>query len=412
MDARQGAAPTAFISYAHEDGAVAHEIKAGLEEFGCDVKIDQNTLRTGYSLAERLAAAVVSVDFVIAIVSVASLKSHWCRKEISLAMSHELELGQFEVRRVLPLRLGDVEMPPMLGDKVYLGIDESNPRAAAAELWRDMIGAEVEELQPPGRPAPTPSDASYELGMTLYRKGEVAAARRHLHDASQEGHHGAALLLGEILCDQERYEEAAGEWQFAAGSSDPEIAGPAVIHYGRLLAGQEFASGGKLSGSRGPLLGGRSLAEAEALWRRAAESGHRDAVWAWLGLGRLLEDPGERGAEPDLQGAVEAFDRAARAGHGESGTYALFKLGRLKFKRGESEEAVSVLNIGATRGDRDWSPWCAFELGRVHWSREEDEEAFRWWHEAAAAGHPRISESAQEALNDPNSIWRRRWRDS
>lgn len=402
--------PAVFISYAHCDRAAAHEIAFGLQKRGCDVWIDQGELSAGDSLIERLAAALAEVDFVVPLISEHSVDSPWCRRELSMAMTDEIDLeSRFGVKRVLPLRLGQVEMPKALRDKLYREVDERRPGDVVPRLWEDIWRhLDATSSSSPSATGEKRGQASYERGRNLYDKGELTAARRHLHDASQESHHGAALLLGEILYDQERYEEAADEWQFAAGSSDLEIADRAVIHYGRLLAGQEFESGGMLSGSRGALLGGRSLADAEALWRRAADSGHRDAAWAWLGLGRLLEDPGERGVEPDLRRAAEAFDRAARTGHGESGTYALFKLGRLKFKRGESEEAASVLNIGATRGDRDWSPWCAFELGRVHWSRKEDEEAFRWWHEAATAGHPRISDSAQKALDDSDSIWRRR----
>lgn len=402
------ARPAAFISYAHEDRAAAHEIAFGLQKRGCDVWIDQGELGAGDSIVERLAEGISGVDFVIAVISEHSVESPWCRKEISLAMTQEIDLeGRFGVRRVLPLRLGDVPMPPALRDKLYLEVAIERPGDIVPRLWEDI-------LRHAGSPAPlaetgrSDAERSYERGRNLYDKGEVAAARRHLHDASQESHHSAALLLGEILYDRGEIEKAADEWQFAAGSADPEIAHAAVVHYGRMLAAHEFFDGARLAGPRGALIGGRGREQAESLWRSAAESDHRDAAWAWLGLGRLLEDPPIQGGEADPVGAEEAFERGAQSGHGESRTFALHRLGRMKWRLKKTDEAIANLNVGATTGDAQWAPFCAFDLGRIYWEAGDDAEAAHWWHQAASANHPRISDAAQEALDDPDSIWRLR----
>lgn len=402
--------PAAFISYAHADRAAAHEIAFGLQRRGCDVWIDQGELGVGDSIIERLAEGIAEVDFVIAVISKHSVASEWCRKEISLALTQELDLkGRFGVCRVLPLRLGEVVMPPALRDKLYLEIAAERPGDIVPRLWEDMI----RHLGSAGFASPEPialteAERSYRRGRNLYDKGEMAAARRHLHEASQESHHAAALLLGEILCDQGEIEKAANEWQFAAGSDDQEVATAAVIHHGRILATHEFSDGGKLSGSRGALIGGRGREQAEALWRSAAESGHRDAAWAWLGLGRLLEDPPKNGGEADPSGAEEAFERAAHCAHAESSAFALHKLGRMKWRLGKNDEAADILKVGAASSDREWAPCCAFDLGRLYWDTGDEEEAGFWWYQAASANHPRISDPAREALDDPNSIWRLR----
>lgn len=400
--------PAAFISYAHEDRAAAHEIAFGLQKRGCEVWIDQGELGVGDSIVERLAEGIAEVDFVIPVISRHSVESQWCRKEISLALTQELDLeGRFGVRRVLPLRLGDVTMPPALRDKLYLEITVDRPGDIVPRLWEDMQRHAGTSVAASSQPITlSEAERSYQRGRNLYDKGEVAAARRYLHDASQESHHAAALLLGEILYDKGEIEKAADEWQFAAGSADEATATAAVVHYGRMLATHEFFDGAKLSGPRGALIGGRGREQAESLWRSAAESDHRDAAWAWLGLGRLLEDPPKEGGEADPPGAEEAFERAAHCAHAESRTFAMHKLGRIKWRLGKGEEAASILKIGATSSDAEWAPFCAFDLGRLYWSAGDETEAGFWWYQAASADHPRISAAAQEAINDSNSIWR------
>lgn len=400
--------PHAFISYAHEDRAIAHELAFGLQRRGCEVWIDNGELRAGDSLVERLAEGIAEVDFVIAIVSAHSVSSQWCRKELSLAMTQEIDLrGRFGVRRVMPLRVGAVEMPPMLRDKFYLEVNGENTGSIVPRLWEDMVG---HTALPAASPAVELSavERNYEQGRKLYDKGEVELAKRHLHEASQESHHAAALLLGEILYAQNELTKAADEWGFAAGSDDEEVAHAAVIDTGRMIALHEFDPEDRaVCGPLGALIGYRDRDEAERLWRAAAGSEHPDVAWAWIGLGRLLEEGGREGdSQPER--AARAYDSAARCGHAESRVYALFKLGRLRWRLGEVDEALALFEVGATSGDREWAPWCAFDLGRIHWERREDEDAGRWWYEAAKAGHPRISESAQEAIDDSDSIWRRR----
>jgi tetratricopeptide (TPR) repeat protein len=399
----------AFISYAHEDRAAAHEIALGLQKRGCDVWIDQGELGVGDSIVERLAAGIAEVDFVIAVISKHSVESRWCQKEISLALTQELDLeGRFGVRRVLPLRLGDVAMPAALRDKLYLEVLTERPGDIVPRLWEDIVRHSGSEGGPPEPAALSDAERSYRRGLNLYDKGEVAAARRYLHDASQESNHAAALLLGEILCDQGEIEKAADEWQFAAGSDDPVMASAAVVQFGRILALHEFSDGARLAGPRGALIGGRGRDEAESLWRMGGESGHRDAAWAWLGLGRLLEDPPMHGGEADPAGAEEAFERAAHCGHSESRAFALRKLGQMKWRLGKTEDAAAILEVGATSGDPEWAPECAFTLGRLYWQERDKTEAEFWWHEAAKANHPRVSDLARDALQDRKSIWRMR----
>jgi len=128
--------PSIFISYAHEDAGLAHSFATALEAEGARVWLDQGELLIGDSLIERISEAIAEFDFVAALVSRASVQSNWCRKEIALAMSKQLRRGARRVT-VLPLRVGDVEMPPSLTDVKWSQLDSEALAPCAVQVVKD-----------------------------------------------------------------------------------------------------------------------------------------------------------------------------------------------------------------------------------------------------------------------------------
>lgn len=135
-----------FLSYSWTDKPLARRVAEGLDASGCRVWIDEGQLRVGDSLVESISEALDRVDFVVALVSAASVGSDWCRKELSLAMTGEVKRRGVTV---MPLRVGDVEMPPTLKDKVHLAVDPEDVPGAVEQLLRDIR----RHLEPP---APLP----------------------------------------------------------------------------------------------------------------------------------------------------------------------------------------------------------------------------------------------------------------
>jgi hypothetical protein len=127
--------PSVFISYQHGDKPVARALADGLEAAGLQVWIDENELLVGGSLIEQLATAVEGVDFFVALVSPNSVASRWCQKEISMALSGGM--GREGVR-VLPVRVGNVEMPATLRDQVWLDLDPEDVEETVRRLDRDV----------------------------------------------------------------------------------------------------------------------------------------------------------------------------------------------------------------------------------------------------------------------------------
>lgn len=141
-----------FLSYSWVDKPLAHELAEALDASGCRVWIDEGELRVGDSLVHSISEALDRVDFVVALVSAASVGSDWCRKEISLAMTGEVKRQGVTV---MPLRVGDVEMPPTLKDKVHLSLDPDDVPSAVERLLRDMRRyLEPPAPLPPRRRAP------------------------------------------------------------------------------------------------------------------------------------------------------------------------------------------------------------------------------------------------------------------
>ncbi|WP_196805106.1 toll/interleukin-1 receptor domain-containing protein [Mycobacterium sp. UM_WGJ] len=126
---------TCFISYNHADKPLAEALAEGLRKAGYRVWIDSGELRVGDSLVAVISSAIEQVDFLVALVSSASVESNWCQKEISLAMTGEIAQKGITV---LPCQVGGVAMPATLADKLYLQINPDMIAEAVATLDRDM----------------------------------------------------------------------------------------------------------------------------------------------------------------------------------------------------------------------------------------------------------------------------------
>lgn len=120
-----------FVSYAHEDKSLARQLAQSLTAYNLTVWIDEGELMVGDSMIDRISSALASVQFVVAIVSPASINSQWCKKELSMAMTGGL---QRKGVKVLPLRVGPTPMPPALNDVFYLQLESWNLEDVASKL--------------------------------------------------------------------------------------------------------------------------------------------------------------------------------------------------------------------------------------------------------------------------------------
>ena len=128
-----------FISYSHEDAALATRIADTLTAAGVQVWIDQQQMAPGDSFLARMNEGLGGADYVLFLVSEASLASRWVSREWMAALA-----GRDTV--LIPVRVAAVEMPPLLRDIIY--IDLAGGVDAGLEK---LVGFFRKEAAPPVR---------------------------------------------------------------------------------------------------------------------------------------------------------------------------------------------------------------------------------------------------------------------
>lgn len=145
--------PSVFISYAHEDKGLVRGLADALRLRGCRVWVDEGEMRAGDVLIDRIASAIGEMEFLIAIVSEASVQSSWCQRELSIAISGAL--AQAKVK-VMPVRLGPTALPATLTGIYSPRLDPAAIDDTADKLVADMRSHKGERpksvsFQPPAR---------------------------------------------------------------------------------------------------------------------------------------------------------------------------------------------------------------------------------------------------------------------
>jgi hypothetical protein len=143
-----------FISYSHADSEFADRLVSDLVQSEVHATYDKWLLRVGDSIIEKISQAVADSDKIIALLSPASVSSNWVKKELSFAMT-----GEIQNRKVLlPAIIATCEIPPIISDKLYADFRSSYYRGL-----RELLQA----LRPD----------FYELGRYTHREKIVKAAR-------------------------------------------------------------------------------------------------------------------------------------------------------------------------------------------------------------------------------------------
>ena len=105
-----------FISYSHEDKKFVDILAANLVKYKARVWVDRWELHVGDSIIDKIQDAIQESDALIIVISKASLKSEWCKKELSSGLLRELEEKKV---LVLPALLEKCDMPVFLRGKKY-----------------------------------------------------------------------------------------------------------------------------------------------------------------------------------------------------------------------------------------------------------------------------------------------------
>jgi len=120
-----------FISYSSNDKEFVLKLAADLKTAQVDIWLDQIEIKIGDTLINRISEGIQTSDYLIAVLSKNSIKSNWVQKELSLAMTKEIN-GKSIV--VLPIIIDEVELPFFLRDKLYADFSTGNFIITAREF--------------------------------------------------------------------------------------------------------------------------------------------------------------------------------------------------------------------------------------------------------------------------------------
>jgi len=105
-----------FISYSRTDKDFVDLLAANLIKAKAHVWIDRWELHVGDSLISKIQEAIQEASALIVVLSNASVKSEWCKKELNAGLVRELEEKRVII---LPVLLEECEIPIFLREKMY-----------------------------------------------------------------------------------------------------------------------------------------------------------------------------------------------------------------------------------------------------------------------------------------------------
>lgn len=112
----------AFLSHSSHDKPFIRQLAGDLSAAGIGVWLDEQRIRVGDSIPERIAQGLAESDYFLIAVSARSSDSPWVQRELNSAL-----VGEIEKRKttILPLKLDDSEMPGVIADKLYADFSRS-----------------------------------------------------------------------------------------------------------------------------------------------------------------------------------------------------------------------------------------------------------------------------------------------
>lgn len=135
-----------FISYSSRDKEFARKLASDLASYGIKPWIDEWEIHVGDSIVEKINDGIRESDYLIVVLSEASVKSKWVQEEIKAAFAKNPE----EANRVLiPVILEDVEIPLFIRDIKYVDFAKQKYQDGLDEIVRSISKTPIGETRKP-----------------------------------------------------------------------------------------------------------------------------------------------------------------------------------------------------------------------------------------------------------------------
>jgi hypothetical protein len=135
--------PSAFISHSSLDLPFARRLGDRLQGQGVDVWLDDMQLKVGDVLTATISMAVEQHNFVVVVLSKASLASDWVRKEMMLAAKRSSSKHLARLVPVLLERNAANRLPRMLRDTKYVDFSDHKQFELGLAQLMDLMGSEL-----------------------------------------------------------------------------------------------------------------------------------------------------------------------------------------------------------------------------------------------------------------------------
>ena len=110
-----------FISHSSKDKAFVRKLVDALKKHLVEVWFDESEIKVADSLVRRISEGLKNADYLVIVLSEASVSSRWVEQELNVALTNQISGKGI----VLPVLLEDCEIPILLSDRLYADFRES-----------------------------------------------------------------------------------------------------------------------------------------------------------------------------------------------------------------------------------------------------------------------------------------------
>jgi hypothetical protein len=105
-----------FVSHSSRDKPFVRKLVTELKKHGLNVWFDEIEIRVGDSIPTKISEGLKDTDYLIAVLSQASVSSRWVQQELNSVLMNQ---SSGERGIVLPVLMEDCELPMLLKDRLY-----------------------------------------------------------------------------------------------------------------------------------------------------------------------------------------------------------------------------------------------------------------------------------------------------
>jgi hypothetical protein len=105
-----------FVSHSGKDKPFVRKLVEALKKHLLDIWVDEHEIKVGDSLMVKISGALKDVDYLVIVLSQASVSSRWVEQELNAALTNHISGKGI----VLPVLLEDCELPMLLRDRLYV----------------------------------------------------------------------------------------------------------------------------------------------------------------------------------------------------------------------------------------------------------------------------------------------------